>query len=142
MAYKKDQGRMARMAAFWSLTALVFYGCVSLHSELSTRVGALGQPLAGIRVPILGLDLSGALLITVVLFAGAVTLLYRLLEKPKNADLLIETESELRKVTWPTLQDAVNSSMVVLVTVLLLMAFLAGSDFVLGKWASWILLGS
>jgi preprotein translocase SecE subunit len=132
---------MARMAAFWSLAILFVYGCVSLHEELSTRSTALAQPLGGIRIPILGLDLSPALLIAVILAAGALTLLYRLLERPKNADLLIDTESELRKVTWPTLQDSINSSMVVLVTVVVLMAFLAGSDYVLGRWASWILLG-
>lgn len=141
MAYKKDQGRMARMAAFWTLAILSVYGCTRLHGELTARFDSMAQPLLGTRIPFLGLDLTPALLIAFVLAAGALTLLYRYLERPKNADLLIQTESELRKVTWPTLQDTINSSMVVLLTVLILMAFLAGSDFVLGKWANLILLG-
>lgn len=141
MAYKKDQGRMARMAAFWSLAVLSLYGCVQLHSELSARFASMAQPFFGIRIPILGLDLSPALLIAAVLGAGALLLLYRYLDRPKQADLLIQTESELRKVTWPTLQDAINSSIVVLITVVFLMAFLATSDFLLGKWANLVLLG-
>lgn len=141
MAYKKDQGRVARMAAFWSLAVLALYGCVQLHGELSSRFTSMAQPFFGIRIPILGLDLSPALLIAVVLGAGLLLLLFRYLERPSNADLLIQTESEMRKVTWPSLQDAVNSSIVVLVTVLFLMAFLAGSDYLLGIWANLVLLG-
>ena len=59
-----------------------------------------------------------------------------------GADLLIETESELRKVTWPTVPEAVRSSIVVIACVLFLMAFLAGADWLLGRWADRLLLGS
>lgn len=141
MAYKQDQGRMARMAAFWTLAALLTYGCVQLHSQLTSYFDDLAQPIAGIRIPILGLDLSPALLIAVLVAAAALWLLYRFLDKPQYAELLIQTESEMRKVTWPTLQDAINSSIVVLVTVVVLMGFLAGSDYLLGRWANFILLG-
>jgi len=141
MAYKKDQGRMARMAVFWSLAILVFYGCTSLHETLVGNWDeALGTPLAG-RIPVLGLDVNGALLISVVVFAGALAFLYRWSEKPKNADLLIETETELRKVTWPTADEAVKSSVVVVLTVTFLMVFLAGADWAIGEWASRILTG-
>lgn len=142
MAYKKDQGRMARMAAFWSLAILIFYGCTSLHTYLPRLWGGLGRPIwSGARIPVLGLDLTPSLLIAALLLAGGLTLLYRWLEKPKNADLLIETEAELRKVTWPTVDDAVKSSMVVIVCVVFLMGFLAACDFVLGRWAIYILTG-
>jgi preprotein translocase SecE subunit len=142
MAYRKDQGRMARMAAFWSLAILCFYGCTSLQTYIPRLPGIgsrLGRPIGGLRIPILGLELTGALLITVVVLAGGLVLLHRWLEKPRNAELLIETESELRKVTWPTIDEAVKSSIVVIVCVVLLMAFLAGADFVLGQWAVRIL---
>jgi preprotein translocase SecE subunit len=55
-----------------------------------------------------------------------------LLETPKRADLLIETEHELRKVSWPTLDEAVDGSIVVVVVVLFLMGFMAVADYVLG----------
>jgi preprotein translocase SecE subunit len=144
MAYKKDQGRYARLAAFWSLAILVFYGCTSLYAELVGRFPqSLGAPLVASmpRIPVLSLSLNAAMLIAAAALGVALWLLLRYLEKPRSADLLIETESELRKTTWPTMPEAVRSSLVVIVCVLFLMAFLAGADWVLGKWADRLLLG-
>jgi preprotein translocase SecE subunit len=69
-------------------------------------------------------------------------LLYRYLQRPKVADLLIETEGELRKVTWPKLEDVTNSSLVVVFCVLFLMGFLAAADYLLGRLIGYFLLGS
>lgn len=141
MAYKKDQGRMARMAAFWTLAVLIFYGCSSLRDTLVSQFpDSLGNPLAG-RVPILGLELTPALLISAAVLAGALFLLYRWEETPKNADLLIETEQELRKVAWPTLDEAINGSWTVVITVVFLMGFLFAADVVLGRVARFVLSG-
>lgn len=136
-SYKHDQGRMARMAAFWTLTALLFYGCTALRSELVARSTALSRPLIASMptVPPLGLDFNLALLIVAPLFCLGLWLLYRWIEAPKNADLLIETEAELRKITWPTAKEVVNASVVVVVSVLFLMAFLAGADVLLARIA-------
>jgi preprotein translocase SecE subunit len=141
MAYKKDQGRLTRMAAFWSLAILIFYGCVSLHEELKSRFTALGKPILGIRIPVLGMDVTPALLISAVVLAAALFFLNRWQQTPKVADLLIETEVEMRKVTWPTFAEALNSSVVVIVCVVFLMAFLAGADWVLGQWTTRLLTG-
>ena len=143
MAYKQDQGRMARMAAFWTLAILIFYGCVSLRAELAGRFKeSLGSQLwEGGHIPVLGVDVTGAFLVAVVVFTGAMILLYRWTESPKIADSLIDTENELRKVTWPTLDEAIQSSVVVIVTVVVLMVILAGADFILGWWAGKVLTG-
>ena len=141
MAYKADQGRMARMAAYWSLAILMFYGCHSLHGELNGRFESLKADLIGAPIPVLGITVNGAFLIAASLRALGLYILHRWQETPKVADLLIETENELKKVTWPTLPEAINSSIVVLVTVVILMAFLAGSDYILGKWSNWFLIG-
>ena len=147
MAYKKDQGRLTRMAAFWSLAILIFYGCYSLREELAMRfLGAdnkprLGQPIFGLRVPVVGVEVTPALLIATVVFAASIVALHRWQQKPKVADLLIETEAEMRKVTWPTFSEAVNSSLVVIVCVVFLMAFLAGADWLLGTWTTRLLTG-
>ena len=47
----------------------------------------------------------------------------------------------MRKVTWPSFAEASNSSIVVIVMVLILMGFLAISDFVLGNLFEVILWG-
>jgi preprotein translocase SecE subunit len=133
---------MARMVAFWTLAVLLFYGCVSLNTELASRFpDNLGRAIGGARIPLLGIDVTPAFLVSLVVFFGAFVLLYRWQQTPKTADLLIDTESELRKVTWPTLNEAINSSVIVIVCVAFLMAFLAGSDWVLGRWATFILTG-
>jgi preprotein translocase SecE subunit len=143
-SYKGDQGRLARLAVFWSLGILLCYGCVSLYRTLSPAFGGkLATPfLPSLKsIPVLGLPMNPATLITGVVLAGAWYALYRWQQTPKVADLLIETEAELRKVTWPTIPEAVNSSIVVIVCVILLMGFLAGADWLLGQWTTMILTG-
>jgi preprotein translocase subunit SecE len=143
MAYKKDQGRLARMAAYWSLALLILYGCQSFYAILPTWNAKLGEPFSASlrKIPILGWNLSPALLISGLLLAAAWYVLYRWQQTPKVADLLIDTETELTKVTWPTVSDAVNSSLVVVGVVLFLMAFLAGMDAMLGWWTTRVLIG-
>jgi preprotein translocase SecE subunit len=145
MAYKQDQGRLARLVTFWTLGVLVLYGCYSFHNEVLLKYfkPSLGAPLIPSmkKIPILGVELNGAFLITLAVICGLFWVLYRWEQKPKIADLLIETESEMRKVTWPSLPEAVNSSIVVIVCVVFLMAFLAGADWFLGRIATQVLTG-
>ena len=44
-----------------------------------------------------------------------------------------ETGEELRKCVWPTRQELVQSTIVVIVSVIILAAFVGLSDFVLAK---------
>tara|TARA_B100000959_G_scaffold146874_1_gene154228 strand:+ start:79 stop:486 length:408 start_codon:yes stop_codon:yes gene_type:complete len=134
---------MARMTAFWSGTIFLFYGCVSLLRELTTDFFGLGdtlaQPIGGVSVPVLGMDLSPALLIVTALFAFGVFLFNRWLERPKQADTLIDTESEMKKVTWPSLSETMSGSITVIMTVLILMTILAVFDWALGNITSkWV----
>jgi preprotein translocase SecE subunit len=149
MAYRKDQGRMARMAAFWSLAILALWGARSLNIQLSVMSEVLGTPLGadaegknGIFIPVLSIRLTPAFLISSIVAAASVFLIWRWLDKPKNADLLIDTESEMRKVTWPTFKDVVSSSLVVIFCVLFLLVFLAGADILIARvtkvlWFGW-----
>jgi preprotein translocase SecE subunit len=147
--YKKDQGRMARLAVFWSIALLIYYGCYSLKQALISRFTHfssldLESPLIASmsKIPVLGVVLNGAFLIALVVFCGALIVAWRWQEKPKNAELLIETEAEMRKVTWPTRQEVVSSSIVVVFCVLFLMAFLAGADWMINRITNVILFGS
>lgn len=131
--YKKDQGRLARMAAFWSVTLLLLFGCVSLHTWMVGSFGtSLGSALGGAVIPIVGVAVNGAFLISLALFGGGLLVINHYQARPQVSDMLIETESELRKVTWPQGEEVVDSSLVVIACVVTLMAFLAGSDIVLG----------
>ena len=140
-AYKPDQGRMTRMASFWSLALLLLFGCYFLHTVLLSYVGALKEPLGGISIPIVSIPLTGSFLICSLLFVGGIAALFGWMQRPKVADFLIDVEAELRKVTWPTGQEVVNASIVVVITVVVLMAFLAGSDFLIGQVVNRLIFG-
>ncbi len=143
MVYRKDQGRMVRMAAFWSLAILLFYGCVSLHTQLGVFFGeSMTDTLVpGFdRIPLFGMVPNGSLLVSAIALAIGYTLLNRWLNTPKNADLMIDTEHELQKVTWPTLEETISGSVLVIGCVLFLMAFLAAADYGLAAIARRVLL--
>jgi preprotein translocase SecE subunit len=140
-AYREDQGRLARMAAFWSLTLLLLFGCSFMHGMLSES-RALGTAINGWRIPIVSIDVSPSFLIAAVVFVGGLLVVRRYLQRPKTADLLIETEAEMKKVTWPTLQEVVNAAIVVVVCVVFIGAFLALADWLLGRVMRYFILGS
>lgn len=135
MAYKKDQGRYARMFAFWAIFLLMAYGLIGgfpifLRGLFAGLSPDLAEPWVT-SFPLLGkIDL--AITISMLLLAATGWITYRQLNRPKVVDTLIETESELRKVTWPTANETWNGSLAVVVTVLLLLVFLTLADYVLG----------
>ncbi len=139
-AYREDQGRLARMAAFWAVVLMWLFGCHFLHGQL-VAFDSLREPLGGIRIPIVGVDLTPAFLIAAAFFLGGLVWVIRWQARPNVADFLIDTEAELRKVTWPTSEEVVNSSLVVVVTVVLIGAYLAGADYVLARIMKYLVLG-
>jgi len=138
--YKEDQGRLARMAAFWSVTLLVLFGCTFVH-DILIQFDAMTVQIGGIRLPVVGVDLTWAFVISVTLFAVGVVVTHRWQRRPKVADLLIDTEAELKKVNWPTMEEVMNSSIVVIVCVLLIGAFLAFADLFLARIMKVIIFG-
>jgi len=133
--YKKDQGRLVRMGAFWLCALLLLFAATSFHTFLlgwdSMRSGSVA--------PIIGVPLNGAFLICSLLFLAGIYFVFRWQQQPKAAELLIETEAELRRVSWPTLQEVVDSSIVVIVCVLIIMGFLAFSDWFFARLVGVIL---
>src|SRR5262245_52390822 len=107
--YKEDQGRYVRMAAFWSVAFFLVFGCTFLH-DLLIQSAFLREPLGGSRIPVVAVNLSPAFLISFALFCAGMALIYRWQHNPKMADLLIETEAELKKVTWPKGQEVWNAA--------------------------------
>ncbi len=49
-----------------------------------------------------------------------------------------EVRGELRRVHWPTRAEVINYSIVTLVVIVLLTAFIAGQDFGLAEWILWM----
>ena len=51
----------------------------------------------------------------------------------KTRDFFREVVVELKKSAWPTRKELVDSSLVVIVTVLILGVFVAGADIIIGR---------
>ena len=115
--YKPGQGQWARGVAAAALGGLGFWAAIQTHDWMENYVGAGGY-YAGWWVP-------GVILLTFVWFAFYVA------NRPKITNFIIETETEMKKVTWPTYREVLAATAVVIVVVILLGAFLFSVDRVL-----------
>lgn len=60
------------------------------------------------------------------------------MNKPRVVDFLVATEGELKKVRWPTTQELVGSTVIVIVTVFLLGLYIFICDYVIsGGLSQW-----
>lgn len=139
-SYKSEQGRHARMAAFWSVVFFLGFGCRFLH-DLLIQWESLRRPLGNITIPVVAVKLTPAFLASALLFCVGTLLVQRWQQTPKVADLLIDTETELKKVTWPKGEEVWNASIVVVISVVLLGLFLALSDLFLFRLMRYLILG-
>jgi preprotein translocase subunit SecE len=128
--HKTDQAMMVRGTGLGLIAALLFFGCYGLYFTIQGWWDALQTTL--IAIPLVNIEINGALILAIVVFVGSVLLSAYILGRPKTADLLIDTESELLKVTWPSWPETVNASMVVIFTTVLMAVLLFVYDLVLG----------
>ena len=140
MSYRKDQGRYARMVAFWGVTLLVAYGCFHAGGLVTVLDGWLGTSNTTFieTFPLVGsLKLSTLIALGALIVAGFV--IHRVLNRPKVADALIDTEAEMHKVTWPTWGEAWSGTMAVTAMVIVLFLFLTGVDLVMSELMLYVL---
>lgn len=97
----------------WWNISLVEFTVPIYESLFQLTVGKIVSVLLGI----------GALLATVWLFFG----------KPEVSEFMIETENEMRKVSWPSKQELKGSTIAVVVATLLLGAYLFFVDMALSS---------
>ena len=113
--YKRNQGRLVRQVTaltVWLVSAVAAWRFHTLYlsPELGEGNRALGYLLA-VALGCLGCWFG-----------------YRLVNWPRFADFLISVEAELNKVSWPTQNELVRASMVVIFTILFLSAILFAYD--------------
>lgn len=103
--YKPNQGRIVRQLTALTIWIVVGLGCWRLYSTL-------GGVMAN--------DSKAILLVPAVLLAIGVWIGYRLVNWPTFADFLIAVEAEMNKVTWPTKEELIRASIVVIFTIFFL----------------------
>lgn len=117
-AFKPLQGKQARLWTAVGLGVMVVSGLYSLYQYVLVDE----TPMVRLAVP-------------AAVAAVCAWLIWRLVQYPAFADFLIATEAEMNKVSWTTRDDLYRATVVVLVSVFLLTAYLFGVDLV---W-SWLL---
>ena len=128
--YKRGQGTTARWVAAGGLGGLAAFGCYELQDYLS------GYNFAAGTLPLGFIDISVSVIISAVSFAVAAVVIATILNHKRFVDYLIMSETELRKVSWPTRAELKRQTAVVIVTILLFGAVLLVADLVFAYGSS------
>ncbi|NND97023.1 MAG: preprotein translocase subunit SecE [Pirellulaceae bacterium] len=116
--YKPNQGRIVRQLTALTIWIVVALGCWRLYSSLRGVFNAENWTThLTLAIP--------AVLLTAGLWIG-----YRLVNWPRFADFLIAVEAEMNKVTWPSKDELIRASIVVMFTIFFLAMALFVFDIV------------
>ena len=133
--YKAGQGSLARLTAWVALLAAVALGAAELYSWIQNPKtdtpllpGALFADL-----PFFGTPFSWKFLLCALVFFAGIWLARRIMNRKDAVDALIKTEQELRKVSWPTRDESINATGVVILVSVLLTAALFGFDLLFNR---------
>lgn len=125
--YKAGQAKTSRTLVLFTGLFLVAWGCISLVLALPRLWSGLGRawnefawaggalPANAWKLDLVVVETPFGPALTIAVVVALVTSLWwwRFLNRPRWADLLIEMEVELKKVSWPTPSDAWQSTLVV-----------------------------
>ena len=78
------------------------------------------------------------LAVCAVFVLGSAWLVWKLMNKPANADFLIATDSEMKKVNWTSRRELVGSTKIVIIFVLLITVILFVIDIMFGYVFYWL----
>ena len=78
------------------------------------------------------------LVIWVAVIAAIFAFLWRKGYLARLANYVAETREELRKCTWPSLDELKGSTVVVVISILILGLFTVGVDFVIAMFVRWM----
>ena len=133
--YKAGQGSLARLIAWVAMLAAVALGCAELYSwiqdprsDTALLPGELFNDL-----PFFGTKFSWKFLLCSVIFFAGIWFIRRIMSRRDTVDALIETEQELRKVSWPTRDESINATGVVILVSLLLTGALFSFDLIFNR---------
>jgi preprotein translocase subunit SecE len=134
--YKAGQASVVRATGFTCVAALTFYGSYAFY-QIPSTASAWWEILWKLEVFGKVLALRPILFPSAGVFLGVMMAAYLLLNQPKWAEFQIETEGEIKKVSWPPRKEYVGSAVVVVVVVAVISFFLWGVDTVLSEVMRW-----
>ncbi len=120
--YKRGQGYWTRMGTAMGAALIAFLSGQFVYGRLQALSALYGWKLN-----------PGAMFaISAAVFALLMLWAWRLMNRPTNADFLIATDSEMKKVNWTTRKELIGSTKVVCFFVVLISAILFGLDVIFG----------
>lgn len=124
--YKRSQGRITRQVTFAVLAITIAIGAWRLSEFLKGTI----LPSEGFFRDYSTLWQYG---VPMIVLAVGLWLAFRVVNIPQFADFLIAVEAEMNKVSWPSRDTLIRSSIVVMITIFVLAGLLFFYDLV---WSS------
>jgi len=126
-------GRAVRTTAYVSIGALTAYGAYALYMAPSLS-SPWWQVISG-PFTLMGKEASlrPILFPALASFFTVMSVVFLILNKERAADFLVETEGEIKKVSWPARKEYVGSAMIVVLVVTIVSGFLHFVDLYLSK---------
>ena len=143
--YKSGQGVWLRRISLIGVLGVGLFSSVAFYGSIRSAAGVAGKkylgfiPIEWAGRPLMNLKFGGfeitpAFLMGIGMFVLAGYLAFYLsYRRAGTGDFLIETEKEMRKVSWPTWIELKGSSIVVVVVTFFLGCYLLAVDVVLSK---------
>jgi preprotein translocase SecE subunit len=126
-------GRAVRMSAFGGIGALTAFGAYALYMAPSIHSLWWTDMLGPVMIFGKALSLKPILFPALGVFLTVMSGVFLILNQDRWADFLIETEGEVKKVSWPGRKEYMGSAMVVVLVVAIVSAFLHYVDMGLSR---------
>jgi preprotein translocase SecE subunit len=121
--YKKGQGKIARTSAYGLLGLLVLFGAYRLYATFNVP----GEGVLVENLPVIG-NITIMKIVSILVLGAGMLLLHIVLNRPQTADVLIDTEQEMRKVSWPSKAEVKSATIVVVIVTFVMGLTLFGFD--------------
>ncbi len=135
---KPGQGGKVRFSAYVGIGAMALFGAYSLYMVPPASSSWWGNLTAPLMIFGKALSLKPVLFPAAATFATVMLGVHLLLNREGWTDFLIETEGEIKKVSWPARKEYLGSSLVVVLVVAVVSAFLYFVD----QGLSWLMRNS
>jgi preprotein translocase SecE subunit len=117
-------GRAVRLSAFGGIAALTAFGAYALYMAPTIHSLWWADVVGPAMIFGKALTLKPILVPAVAVFLSVMSGVFLLLNQEKWADFLIETEGEIKKVSWPARKEFMGSAMIVVLVVAIVSMFL------------------
>jgi len=130
---KPGLGRAVRTTAYVSIAALTGYGAYALY--MAPGLSSAWWRVIWGPLSVMGKEanLRVQFFPALAVFLTVIFVVFQILNQDKATEFLIETEGEIKKVSWPARKEYVGSAMIVVMVVAIVSGFLHFVDMYLSK---------